>query len=263
MNTSTASFFPQLAVYTGSSLGSLAQVACGNQTTFHAVGDETYYIQLVNVGGQGGSVGFNLFATPPLQMGFFFSPSDPSTYDTAQFYDSSYDPGGVGITSQSWSFGDGASGTGCCPTHRYVADGDYTVELTDTTADGRVGSTSQVVHVRTHDVMISKFTVPQSASAGQTRQISVSVTNSRYPETVSVQLMASVPGGGFQQVGVLQQQVAARGNTRPTTFAFSYTFTKTDASVGKVTFEAVATIIDARDTQQSDNTAIALATKVK
>ena len=74
--------------------------------------------------------------------------------------------------------------------------------------------------------------------------------------------MASVPGGGFQQVGVLQQQVAARGNTRPTTFAFSYTFTKTDASVGKVTFEAVATIIDARDTQQSDNTAIAPATKV-
>jgi hypothetical protein len=116
--------------------------------------------------------------------------------------------------------------------------------------------------VRTHDVTIAKFSVPQTGATGQTRALSVSVANSRYPEIVQVQLLASVPGGGFQQVGVLQQQVAARGANHPTSFAFSYTFTGDDAAVGRVTFQAVATIVGARDAQPSDNTAIALPTKV-
>jgi PKD repeat protein len=55
----------------------------------------------------------------------------------------------LGIASESWSFGDGATASGCCPTHQYAADGDYTVELTVVAVDGRSASTSQVVHVQT------------------------------------------------------------------------------------------------------------------
>jgi PKD domain-containing protein len=257
-------FYAQVAAYTGSSLSNLSQIGCRgfSALTFHADAGTTYYLQVGGIYGTRGPTLFSIDVAPkPIaQIGFY--PSDASIFDSVQFSDQSYDPAGVGISSESWSFGDGGSATGCCPTHRYSTDGDYTAKLTITTPDGRTDSTTQVVHVRTHDVTISKVTVPQSASAGQTRQISVAVTDSRYPETVQVQLLASVPGGGFQQVGILQQAVAARGNTRPTTFAFSYTFTSADASVGKVTFEAVASIVGARDAQPSDNTVIALPTKV-
>jgi PKD repeat protein len=181
-----------------------------------------------------------------------------------QFYDQSSDPGQVGFSSESWDFGDGTtmSNPGCCPQHRYAADGDYTVKLDVTTMDGRTASTSQVVHVRTHDVAITKFTVPQSASSGQTRSITVNLTNHRYDENVQVQLIRSVAGGGFVPVGTSTRSVPVRGGNRTTDFAFNYTFTKDDAALGKVTFEAVATITDARDSQSADNTAIALPTKV-
>ncbi len=63
-------------------------------------------------------------------------------------------------------------------------------------------------------------------------------------------------------MGTLAQYVPVRSGNRTTNFAFSYTFTSADAVVGKVTFEAVATIIGARDALPADNTLIAPPTKV-
>jgi hypothetical protein len=138
------------------------------------------------------------------------------------------------------------------------------VELTATTFDGRSASASQVVHVKTHDVAIMKFLVPQVAGVGQTRMISAGISDSRYPETVQVQLFKSVPGSfnNFQLVGTLTQSVPVLPGNRTTPFDFSYTFTSDDAAAGKVTFEAVATIVGARDAQPADNTVIALPTRV-
>jgi PKD repeat protein len=170
----------------------------------------------------------------------------------------------VGFQSEAWSFGDGTTANGCCPTHRYAADGDYTVKLTVTTFDGRTASASQVVHVRTHDVAITRFAVPVTANVGQTRMITVGISDSHYPETVQVQLYKSVPGpyNNFQLVGTLTQSITVLPGGRTTTFSFNYTFTADDAVAGKVTFEAVATIIGARDAQPADNTAISPPTKV-
>jgi PKD repeat protein len=257
VNTSSGSFFPQVAAYSGASLTTLTQVGCGTPTTFHAIAGATYYIQLTNQVGTGGPISVFLDQAPPLQMSFFFSPSEPSTFDTVQFFDQSFDPAFVGINSTSWNLGDGTAVAGCCPSHRYETDGDYTVKLTDATADGRVGSTTQVLHVRTHDVSIAKFTVPQTASASQTRSITVGVSDTRYPETVEVQLFRN-----DTLVGTLTQQVPVRTGGRTTTFSFNYTFTSDDAALGKITFKAVATIVNARDAFPSDNTAIALPTKV-
>jgi hypothetical protein len=64
-----------------------------------------------------------------------------------------------------------------------------------------------------------------------------------------------VPGGGEQQIGVLTLYVPAR-STKPTVFKFSYTFSPGDAAVGKVTFKAVATIVDHRDALPGDNMVI-------
>jgi PKD repeat protein len=253
-----------IAVYTGSSLAGLTQLGChyGFPLTIHVDAGTTYYLQIGTFGQQGGQLRFVIDVAPPPVANFSFSPGDPSIFDGLQFYNYSYDPANAGFSSVSWSFGDGSSATGCCATHKYAKDGDYTVELDVTTTDGRTASTTQAVHVKTHDVTIAKLLVPQTARSGQTKTITVGLTDSRYPETVQLQLLRSVPGGGFQQVGQLTQSVPVRGANRTTDFSINYTFTSDDASLGKVTFEAIATIQNARDALPSDNTVIALPTTV-
>lgn len=257
-----------VAAYTGTSLTSLTDLGCrsfGSVLTIHVDAGQTYYFQTGGLFGQRGTLTFNLIVTPPPQANFFFSPSDPSIFDIIQFFDQSFDPGNVGFTSEAWDFGDGTTATGCCPTHRYAADADYSVMLTVTTLDGRMASTSRLVHVKTHDVAITKFLVPQAANVGQTRMISAGISTARYPETVQVQLLKSVPGSfdNFVLVGTLTQSVPVLPGNRTTPFDFNYTFTSDDAAAGKVTFKAVATVIGSRDAQSGDNTVVALPTVVK
>jgi len=265
---SQSSFSHVLAVYTGASVTGLQEVNClagTGELRLSLTAEMTYYFQIGALDGMGGRVTFSLETRPdPLAM-FYYYPGDPSVFDTVQFYDASYDPAGVGIASQAWDFGDGTTAEFCCPTHRYAADGDYTVALTVTTFDGRVASTSQVVPVRTHDVAITKFSTPQAARAGQTRQITVGINSKRQVETVTVELYKSVPGGYYpiyQLVGVLTQQVPVRPANRTTAFSFDYTFTSDDRSIGKVTFWAVAWLQNARDALPADNEAISAPTKV-
>jgi len=256
-----------LGVYTGTSLADLTQVGCSQfpldqPVVFRAQADTTYYFQ---VGGWCcfgfGQVFFSLVVAPNPVADFFFSPGDPSSFDTVQFQDTSFDPAGGGISSQAWSFGDGATATGCCPTHQYAQDGDYTVELTVTTPDGRTASTSKVVHVETHDVAIARIAVPNAAHVGQTIAVNVYVRNTRYPERVQVDLFKSVPGG-FEQVGFLTQTVPVRRGDRTTRFAFTNTITQADRTVGKVSFKAVATILDHRDALPGDNDLISPPVKI-
>ncbi len=121
-----------------------------------------------------------------------------------------------------------------------------------TTSDGRTGSTSQVVHVGTHDVAVVQLAVPNAAHVGQTIAVNAYVRSTRYPERVQVDLFKSVPGG-FEQVGSLTQSVPLRRGGRTTRFAFTYTITPADRTIGKVSFKAVATIIDHHDALPGDN----------
>ena len=241
-----------------------------NGSTFKAVGGTTYYLQaMAPCCYVSGTLRVDVAQVPaPVPVTeFYYYPSDPSTFDRIQFYDSSYDPGGVGFRSRVWDFGD--RGTGSPPdsggggqAHQYANDGDYLVTLTVTTLDDRTASVSHTVQVRTHDVGITKFKVPESASSGQTRQISVGIRNTRYPETVQVTLEVSVPGSYFGPVGILQQYVPVRASNRTTDFSFNYTFTSNDASIGKAVFRATASMYPARDALPADNVAISLPTKV-
>jgi PKD domain len=258
--------WPVIGLYRGSSVDSLTEIGCrsgnGGAITFHADAGETTYVQISDVySGNYGPITFNLDAAPAPVAQFWYWPNDPSNFDTISFSGSSYDPGGNPIVEQLFEFGDGASVSGCCSQHRYSADGDYTARLTVTTSDGRVGTIEQVIRVRTHDVAIAKMQVPQSANVGQTRQVVVGLSNKRYGETVQVQLFKSGPGG-YELVGTLTQSVPIRGGGRTTDFKFSYTFTSADAVLGKVTFKAVAQVVNARDAVLADNEAISLPTKV-
>jgi PKD repeat protein len=254
-----------IASYTGNSLSGLSQVGCTSSSplTFRAQAGTTYFFQVGAWCCSGfGPVTFRLAVAPNPVAQFSFYPGDPNSFDTIQFYDNSYDPAGAGISSEAWDFGDGATASGCCPTHRYAGDGTYTVQLIVTTSDGRTANAKHDVQVKTHDVTIAKVLVPQTARVGQTRPITVGLTNSRYPETVQVQLLKSVAGGGWQQVGVLAQYVPVRGANRTIDFNFNYTFAPEDAVLGRVTFQAIATIQGARDAIPTDNTFISLPTKV-
>ncbi len=257
--------FPTVvAAYTGTSVSDLTEVGCGvfgGRSTFRAVANTTYYFQVGGLFGQAGSLEFRLEVTPLPVASFGFSPFDASVFDAIQFFDQSFDPGGVGFAPQVWNFGDGTTGTGFNVTHRYAADGDYPVQLTVTTLDGRTAMATQTVHVRTHDVAITRFATPNVASSGQTRRLVVSLTSKRYAEAVEVQVFKSVPGG-FQMFGSLTQSLPLGPGNGTTDFAFSYTFTGADAQIGKVTFRAIAVIAGARDALPADNEAIAPATKV-
>jgi hypothetical protein len=246
------------AIYTGASLATLNPVGCApyyyQPVVFRAQANTTYYIQVGVWCCEGfGSVTLHLAVAPNPVAGFYFYPSEPSIYDAVGFQNNSYDPAGGSITSAAWNFGDGATATGFYPTHQYASDGDYTVRLTITTADGRTASTTQTVHVSTHDVAVVEVAVPNSAHPGQTIGIDARIRNNRYPETVRVDLLVSIPGG-FNQVGTLTQLVPVRppGGTS-TRFPFSYTITPADVTIGKATFKAIATIVDHRDALPADN----------
>lgn len=256
-----APFFDGLTVYQGTSLNNLSFRGCtssfGGPVAFSAVAGQTYYFQVES--DQPGTATLLVQPPPPPQANFFSQPFDPSTFDVVQFFDQSFDPGGVGIQTRQWDFGDGATGSGFNPSHRYAADGDYQVSLTVTTFDGRTGSITRTLPVRTHDVAIIRFATPSAGMTGKTSKISVDIRSNRLPETVQVQLFKSVPGG-FQLVATSMQTLPTRN--RLTSVIFSYTFTPDDAAIGKVTFRAVVSIQGGRDALPADNEAIGAPTKV-
>ncbi len=251
-----------ISAYTGSSLSGLTQVACGTyQTIFRAEAGTTYHLQVASSGfGFGSAEQLSIDHAPPAQASFFYSPFDPSVFDTVAFFDFSNDT--AGIASRTWTLTDGFTSTAASFGHRFAADGSYDATLAIQTTDGRTASHTLAVPVKTHDVAITGLTVPAKARAGRTKPIAVAVNNSRYAETVQVSIQRSVPGGAFEEVGQVTQRVPARAARRTTSFQVSYTFSEEDAAFGKVTFKAVATLVTARDANPSDNTVIAPATRV-
>jgi hypothetical protein len=261
-------FYSFVGVYTGDSLETLTNIRCQgygqNKFTFYADAGETVYFQLGGfVGWDFGQLYLWLSVPPPPTVDFWYSPGDPSRLDSVQFCDSSSDPGNESFTHFWWNFGDGVllEATGGCVTHQFNTDGDFTVWHKAQTYDGRTAEVTKVVSVRTHDVAITKFSVPQSAKVGQTKTITVGIRNNRYPETVTVELYKSTPNG-YAWVGYLTMYVPVRPSNRTTDFIFSYTFTNEDAQLGKMNFGAFARLDSARDVYPTDNEGISLPVKL-
>jgi len=251
-----------VAVYTGTQLSDLTETACGGLATWLAEAGTTYYLQGGHLYGDRGDVILHLDITPPPTVGFNLCCSlPPSRFDNIQFYGFANDPGGQGIATETWSFGDGGIANGCCPTHQWAGDGTYTVQFTATTTDGRSATSSQEIVVRTDDVAVTKLLAPTQARAGKAGKITVGISNHNYPETVQVALYRSTPGGG-DVVATLTVQVPVSSGRRTTDVVLSYTFTAADAALGKITFLAVASIQNFRDALPIDNELIAPPTKV-
>lgn len=259
---------PVVGVHRGSDLASLTTLGCASDwssavLTFAAVADSTYLIQ-VGASYYPVDVQLDVFPTPPPVADFGWGPQNANTFTAIWFTDTSIDPGRVGFNPARWTFGDGSSADGSIVSHTYGRDGDYTVSMTATTQDGRSATTSGVVAVRTHDIGIAKFSVPTTASSGQTRTITVGVSNHRYSEVGVV----SVWKGAFpnqQLVGQLEGvTIPVQPAGRTTNFTFRYTFTAEDVAAGKVTFGAAVGIWIAGipDAYPADNTIIATPTRI-
>ena len=82
---------------------------------------------------------------PPV-ADFTMPPQPYNEGDTVQFTDLSTDSDGV-IVAWNWVFSDGGTSTDQNPTHSYLEDGEYTVDLTVTDDDGATDSTYRKVVV--------------------------------------------------------------------------------------------------------------------
>jgi hypothetical protein len=238
-----------VGVYTGTSLENLTNLTCSDWTGlyFHAEAGTTYYIQATEGG-------INIDLIPPPDPGWDFSPSDPSRFDEITFRH------GFGywhprITTYAWDFGDGTSATVSenAVTHRYSADGDYTVTLTVTAKGGDTASETHTVHVRTHDVSILWSSVPARARLGRAIPIQVGIGNTRYAETVRVDFYKLTPAGSVF-LGTVTKPVPVLNAKKTVMFSYDYGVTNDDLAVGKLGFQAVATIEGARDAFPADNT---------
>jgi PKD repeat protein len=85
--------------------------------------------------------------TTQVVASFGISPEEPTTAEPVQLFDCSRDPNEVGIAWRAWDFGDGGTGVGSSPVHRYAEPGEYSVTLTLATFDGRVASESRTFTV--------------------------------------------------------------------------------------------------------------------
>ncbi|MEH1059121.1 PKD domain-containing protein [Micromonospora sp. CPCC 206171] len=244
-----------IAAYTGSSLTTLSLVGYTSlydydPLTFVAQAGRTYLFQVGSDGSSAHTFQLDVAADPTVD--FYHYPSEPSSYDQVSLGSSAYDPAGAGIASFAWDFGDGTTSTEPYPVHRFPGDGDWTVRLSVRTVDGRTASVSHVVSVRTHDVAVVKLTVPATARVGQTIGVTVQVRNTRYDENVRVDLERSTPTG-YVSVGSSTRPVPASDSGKTTRFVIDYPVTAEDLAVGKVSFRAVAELLDARDALPYDN----------
>lgn len=190
---------------------------------------------------------------PPPVADFFINPWSPSTLTPVAFYAyPAYDPAGQGLRAWNWNFGDGSTGKGLEVQHQYAAEGDYNVRLTVVTNDGRRASITRLVRVNNHDVAIVKFARPKSGRAGKQVRLTVGVANYLRPETGTVEIYKSVPGG-YGYVGSWTQEIAVQSSPATTDFIFFYTPTDADAAIGKVTFKAIARLQNADDSWPADN----------
>ncbi len=257
-----------VTVYSGDSPAALTQVACARNNssrpaTFHPSPGTVYTIRVTGAHHGYGDFRFTLEETPPLNPSVDVWPSSPSVFTNVGFSASSWEQIDLPLGG-TWDFGDGASAPVSTDTvyHRYAADGTYTVTLHATSPDGRTAAVTRSVTVTTHDVGISKFTVPSAARQGESKPINVDVTNTRYAETVTV-VLSKRSTDYWAEVGRLTLQVPARA-TGKVRFPFSYTFTPDDAVAGKVAFRAeVQLTYPVTDARPADNEAISIATTVK
>ena len=259
-----------LAVYSGTSLGDLSELASGigsyQPLTFAAEAGTTYYVQAATTGSSWGDPVVRLTIeqpAPPTAAFYYPSFFNPSIYDDVYFYDTSYDPANVGFGPAQWDFGDGDGGDRVLPDPPLrrrrrlhgLADRD---DARRADGDGHPGADGP--HQRRVD---RAHPGTQLGGRGPDQEHRRQGTWRAVRRDGAGPALRSRPGGSEELVGTTSGPVPQAHGGRSTGFDFTYTFTQDDRASGKVTFRAVAEIFGARDAVPGDNQAIAPPTEVR
>jgi PKD repeat protein len=113
----------------------------------------------------------------------FFSPQAPRTTDDVNFNGGGTGPDHEQPQSYAWDFGDGTTGTGPQPTHRYSAEGDYRARLTVTFPSGQVAQRETTVSVDDGDFWTSYSVEGMDPVVGEPRKLTAFVFGSTGPGT--------------------------------------------------------------------------------
>ncbi|WP_328451941.1 hypothetical protein [Amycolatopsis sp. NBC_00438] len=239
---------PSVTVYRGATRDSLSEVDCKSagggdkRPVFTATAGQQYWIRVADDAEGASWYDIRLTTAPALTPNANSWPNIPSVFDDVSFSPNAGDHLGRPLVGGELKFGDGTSvrlTSNTQVTHRYAADGDYRLEISATTDDGRSGTGFQTLHVETHDVTLTGLSLPSQARVGQTKPVKVSVVDNRYDEKIVVSLRKKAESGYYQDVGTLTQFVPAGGRVD---FPFAYTYTAADAAAGQAEFEVTANI---------------------
>ncbi len=122
-----------------------------NQNPSHSYSSSGFYTVTLTITDDDGTTNalsqtVEVSANTSPKADFTFSPQFPLVGETVYFSDQSTDSVGT-ISSYSWDFGDGSTGSGSRVSHSYGSDGSYTVTLTVTDDDGVSSSVSKTLNV--------------------------------------------------------------------------------------------------------------------
>ncbi|MEU0878334.1 PKD domain-containing protein [Lentzea sp. NPDC005914] len=253
-----------VAVYRGTAVNALTEVDClqtsHDPAVFAAAAGETYYLRVAD--GIYGAMPLTLRLTEAPQIkptAWWVSPEQPGVFDEVRFGIDAGDPAGRRLQGGEVRFGDGTPAAALSPgqpevSHRYATDGEYEVTITGHTSDGRTGTSTQKIKVETHDVTVSNVAAPATAKAGDTAQVEVSVTSTRYAEDVVVDLLRRRVDGYYNVVGTVRQHVAKDSTA---VVPFTYTYSADDAAIGKATLKARVRLDGREDDNPADNERVA------
>ncbi|USX54784.1 hypothetical protein [Lentzea sp. HUAS12] len=254
-----------VTVYRGTALDALSELDCLNSShdpvVFAATPGETYYVRVAN----------DIYGAEPLTLRLedapritptasWVLPAAPGVFDEVRFGIDSGDPAGRWLAGGEVHFGDGTSAPITAVPgqaevrHRYAADGAYQVTITGYTADGRTGSSTTTLSVETHDVTLAAVKAPAAAKVGETGQVEVSVTGTRYAEDVVVELLRRRADGYHDVVGTVRRHVAVNSTE---VVPFGYTYSADDAALGKATLKARVRLDGRADNNPADNERVA------
>ncbi|SDO39432.1 hypothetical protein SAMN05421507_102391 [Lentzea jiangxiensis] len=259
-----------VAAFRGTALGSLSEVDCRHTShdlvVFAVTPGETYYVRVSDDVYGSAPLTVRLEEAPQVKpFASWVLPQQPGVFDQVRFGIDPGDPAGRWLSGGEVRFGDGTSAPiPAVPgqaevSHRYAADGEYELTITGYTADGRTGTTTQKVKIETHDVTVSNVVAPASAKVGETGQVVVSVTNTRYDEAVVVELLRRRADGYHTVVGTARRTVAKDGTE---VVSFPYTYSADDAALGKATLKARVRLDGRDDNNPTDNERVAETTVV-